>query len=267
MDFLAYYAIPDIHGNLKGLKKAVQKVMTEFNPSEDTIVFLGDYIDRGLDSSQVLYYLKGLQERFPENIVCLKGNHDDMFLNYLDNQLEIAFLLNDTGLRTINSFVKDYFGLADLFLTHSFEIYDMASREDYTYKILNYIKKEHRELLDWYKELPLFFDKIEAENVLFIHAGIEEKMLGLDWKQYTSEKQMIWQYPPNYGMNPYGFNIVCGHVMTDEFWKFSDKPCYDIYVSGNHYYVDGASPMNEQLNILKMTNGKFYDYLSGKELI
>ena len=258
---MAYYAVPDIHGNLEGLIDATESILSDFDYNNDVIVFLGDYIDRGNNSFEVLEYLYNLQNKLGEDkVICLKGNHDDMFLKFLDNPREISFLMNDIGLKTIKSFIGSYFSSYDLQLNYNSSIIDLYLIEDYTFKIISYIKKEHKDLLSWYKNLPLFFDKIDSDNVLFIHAGIEEKMLGIDWKQYTSEHQMIWNYPPNYGNNPYGFNIVCGHVMTHELWKFTEEPCYDIYLSGNHYYLDGASPFNKKLNILKIENNKFYDF-------
>lgn len=264
---MSYYAIPDVHGNLNGLIEATESVLKVIDLEKDTIVFLGDYIDRGENSLGVLEYLYELQKKYGENtIVCLLGNHDDMFLKFLNNSREINFLLNDYKLKTLKSFIGDYFALSDFILSYNYEIVDMITQEDYTFKIIGYIKNKYSKLLDWYSKLPLYLDKISEDNVLFIHAGIEEKVLGVDWKEYTTEEQMIWNYPPNYGYNPYGFSIVCGHVMTDEFWKFSEEPCYDIYVSGNHYYTDGASPFNKKLNILKIENGVYTDFITGKIL-
>lgn len=264
---MAYYAIPDIHGNLSGLVEATESVLAKMDKDKDTIIYLGDYIDRGDDSLGVLKYLFNLQKKYgKDKIVCLKGNHDDMFLRFLQNPKEINFLLNDYKLKTLRSFIGDYFSLCDFILSYNYEIVDMITREDYTFKVINYIKDSNKELLTWYSNLPLYFDRIAEDNLLFIHAGIEEKILGIDWKQYTTENQMIWNYPPNYGFNPYGFSVVCGHVMTNEFWKFSEEPCYDIYVSGNHYYLDGASPFNKKLNILKIDNGEFIDFIKNTKL-
>lgn len=264
---MAIYSIPDIHGNLKGLEQAVNKVMETFNKKEDTLVFLGDYIDRGENSLGVIQYLMSLQEQYgKETIICLMGNHDDMFNNWINNPTSISFLHNDFNLATIKSFVKDYFGLSKL-VFYNMGIYDEYSWEEKTFNVHSYIKSQYQKEIEWLRNLPLYYDAIESQNTLYIHAGIEENMLGGSWKDFTSEKEMIWKFPPSYGENPYGFNIVAGHCMVHkDFWKFTEEDCFDIYITGNHYYTDGGSPFNKTLNILKLDKGIFYDILKDSKI-
>ncbi len=89
-------AIGDIHGCLDELTSLIQMVPPE--PS-DTLVFLGDYVNRGPDSKGVVEYLLDLQKEF--QAVFLLGNHDKMFLDYIDRQAS-SFMLND-GAETLNS--------------------------------------------------------------------------------------------------------------------------------------------------------------------
>jgi serine/threonine protein phosphatase 1 len=76
-------AIGDIHGNLELLLNLVEKQI-KFNPDTDVLVFLGDYIDRGGYSLEVVSYLKNLKSLYPENIVLLMGNHEDLVQTYLN---------------------------------------------------------------------------------------------------------------------------------------------------------------------------------------
>lgn len=69
------YAIPDIHGCNKTLKKLLKKLNLQ---KEDKIIFLGDYIDRGPDSYGVLQTVSNL----PCETVLLMGNHEDMAIDY-----------------------------------------------------------------------------------------------------------------------------------------------------------------------------------------
>ena len=57
-EFKRVLAIGDIHGNYRKLLSLWKKV--EFNPSEDFLVFLGDYIDRGQSSIRVLNFIRKL---------------------------------------------------------------------------------------------------------------------------------------------------------------------------------------------------------------
>ncbi|MDE6111405.1 MAG: metallophosphoesterase, partial [Eubacterium sp.] len=99
-----YYAISDIHGHLDILNDTVKNISLGIN---DKLIFLGDYIDGGPHSRQTLEYLYKLQERFPYNVVVLKGNHEELFLQWLEEDIEIAFLQEDKGLNTIKTFLKD----------------------------------------------------------------------------------------------------------------------------------------------------------------
>ena len=66
-------AIGDIHGGLKALKEILEKAQVT---TKDKLVFLGDYVDKGITSRQVVEYVQKLQETFPEHVVALLGNHE-----------------------------------------------------------------------------------------------------------------------------------------------------------------------------------------------
>ena len=72
-------SIGDIHGGLKALKQLLHdkvKVTTE-----DTIIFLGDYVDGWSDSANVVSYLIELAKDF--DCIFIRGNHDDLTHQYL----------------------------------------------------------------------------------------------------------------------------------------------------------------------------------------
>jgi serine/threonine protein phosphatase 1 len=71
------YCISDIHG----CSKTLAALLATLHLAEtDTVYFLGDYVDRGLDSKGVLDIVMAMP-----NAVCHKGNHEDMMLFALDN--------------------------------------------------------------------------------------------------------------------------------------------------------------------------------------
>lgn len=73
------YAVGDIHGQIHMLEALVERVPFQ---EDDEIVFLGDYIDRGRDSKAVVDLLIRFKREFPKTVF-LRGNHEDMFLDYL----------------------------------------------------------------------------------------------------------------------------------------------------------------------------------------
>ncbi|MGD9073127.1 MAG: metallophosphoesterase family protein, partial [Desulfobacterales bacterium] len=77
------YAVGDIHGCYDKLLVLMGKIDIDFE--SDTLVFLGDYIDRGPQSYEVVAYLADLKQRYA-NTFFLKGNHEEMLEKYLSGE-------------------------------------------------------------------------------------------------------------------------------------------------------------------------------------
>jgi len=95
------YAIGDIHGCARELELLLEQIQPK--PS-DTVVFLGDYIDRGPDSKGVIDLILDLQKK--ANVVTLKGNHEQLFLDFLESPQSPGagvFILNG-GAATLASY-------------------------------------------------------------------------------------------------------------------------------------------------------------------
>jgi len=87
------YAIGDIHGCREHLVRLLDKIRPDLE--RDRLVFVGDYIDRGPNSRGVVEYILGLQKNHPpENIICLKGNHEVMLFDFLAGRERELFLFN-----------------------------------------------------------------------------------------------------------------------------------------------------------------------------
>lgn len=79
-------AVGDIHGQLKCLKRLVERFeenIQKYESSQEQMVFLGDYVDRGLEVRGVLDYLIELRSR--RKCVFLRGNHEQILLNFLSS--------------------------------------------------------------------------------------------------------------------------------------------------------------------------------------
>ena len=70
--------IGDIHGGLKALKQVLERANVTQN---DTLIFLGDYVDGWSESPEVLDFLIVLNQQ--QKCHFIRGNHDDLLLNYL----------------------------------------------------------------------------------------------------------------------------------------------------------------------------------------
>jgi len=86
------YAIGDVHGYLQLLERLYEKIRIDLRdkPVEQySVVFLGDYIDRGPDSARCVQFLVDLMAE-DERVICLKGNHEDKLEKFLTDPLVLA---------------------------------------------------------------------------------------------------------------------------------------------------------------------------------
>jgi len=132
------FAIGDIHGGLRALKDLINKI----DPlKEDTLIFLGDYVDGWSESSEVVDYIIELKKSF--NIITIAGNHDIWTRDFLLKGKKNPIWMQHGGESTISSYIK-------------------------TLSLTNYSHKQFfSDLLDYY---------IDKDNNLFIHAGWDYRL-------------------------------------------------------------------------------------------
>jgi len=139
------FAIGDIHGCFDKLRSLMKRL--PYDPKRDTLVFLGDYIDRGARSREVLTYLCDLRRQV-KNLVLLMGNHEYLMLEY-----------HRTGDPALLPFLR-HLGI-DATLD-SYGANNPKSLEE-----MLFLPTEHLQLFQ--SLLPYW----ETEDYIFVHAGLE----------------------------------------------------------------------------------------------
>ena len=94
------FAIGDIHGCLDKLQRLIKNMAAD--PANDTLVFIGDYIDRAGGGRDVVDYVLRLKKNY-QKVVCLCGNHESMLLRYLEGVDEDMYLANG-GMMTLSAY-------------------------------------------------------------------------------------------------------------------------------------------------------------------
>ena len=100
------YAIGDIHGRsdlLGALHGMIRADAAESRAERNVIVYLGDYVDRGMDSRGVIDAIIAPDDDGFER-VCLKGNHEDLMLTFLDDHAAAPNWFFNGGLATLASY-------------------------------------------------------------------------------------------------------------------------------------------------------------------
>ena len=86
---MATFAVGDIHGNLSALRDVLDQIRGEVR-RRDTVVFLGDYIDRGPDSKGCIDAILKFRDESVATVVGLLGNHEDWLLGRFGTAASIA---------------------------------------------------------------------------------------------------------------------------------------------------------------------------------
>jgi serine/threonine protein phosphatase 1 len=153
----AVYVIGDVHGCLDELIALEEKICADAGTSgsQALIVMLGDYIDRGPASSQVLDHLIASPPPGFERI-CLAGNHEVMMLDYLESRIDLAEWAALGGVSTLLSYGIDINRVLSLSADKRI-VDDMVKRS---------VPAPHMTFL---QRLPIL---IETPDIIMVHAGL-----------------------------------------------------------------------------------------------
>ena len=96
-------AIGDVHGNLAALANLLNRITPEI-AAQDTIVFLGDYIDRGPDAKGCIERILDFRRAVKGRVVTLLGNHEEWLLRTYKDYTRHSWLLGMEGFQTVRSY-------------------------------------------------------------------------------------------------------------------------------------------------------------------
>lgn len=203
----------------------------KYDKHKDRLVVLGDLVDRGPDSLQVVNYLMRMAASY--NVSVVGGNHDDMFTYWLKSPHEIPEYLspNVGGLATLKSF------------------YGKSNMRDLE-KVRQTLLANQREEIAFLKHLP---DYIEGEFFNFVHAGMNPDLQ--DWRKsdpyYFRRDRKIFLNRSHDCKETFVF----GHTNTRRL--HGDPDNHGIWVGNRKIGIDGGCATGGQLNALIMTEDRY----------
>ncbi|MDB4944220.1 MAG: serine/threonine protein phosphatase [Labilithrix sp.] len=242
------FAVGDIHGDLAALKRAVAK-LPPLQP-DDTLILMGDYIDRGDESAQVIDYVrKELPKIVPGKLVALRGNHEDGWLRVASGGWpEFVIPVANGCLATLRSYRNQ--PCEELEAPSREELATMQSGEFFP-----------DDVVDWMNELPYFY---EDEHAIYVHAGLVEKDgRWLHPSETENPTQLLWVRTMRFFQGYRGKRVVCGHTATEnlppELSSFTPEDPLDMWVGENVIVIDTGCGKGGFLTILELPALKVYE--------
>ncbi|KXV87619.1 serine/threonine protein phosphatase, partial [Streptococcus pneumoniae] len=227
------YAISDIHGYLDEFRDALNKV--NLNDKDNRLFLLGDYLDNGLQSFQVISKIIELEEVYPNQIITLLGNHEEWFYDWLILDKPTASAFPET--------IKSFFSPEKL--NYIFKSNANNFETDVRNEIKNNIK--FNPFINWFKKRYRDERYYETETQIFVHAGIDEEAEKL-WKELTSSEIFTNKFLITTGR--FHKAIISGHIASWEVAKdrrYLGKIYYD---SKSHYFIDGDVTNSKTIPVL-----------------
>ncbi len=179
---MATIAVGDIHGNHSALNDLLDQIRKEVG-ADDTVVFLGDYIDRGPETRGCVDAVLAFRRDVRAEVVCLLGNHEDWLLRTLRDHGRHSWLLGMEAFDTIRSYSPD------------------AARA-----LSDAVSNAGAELYLGHGSLPyeVFFDSVPPEHIRFFenlrvyhrtadcvctHGGLDPRIVSLEEQR---REDLIW---------------------------------------------------------------------------
>jgi serine/threonine protein phosphatase 1 len=167
------FAVGDIHGCFDPFCDLLErKIIIRKN---DTLILLGDYIDRGLRSKEVIDYIIDLQEH-GYDIIPLRGNHESMMLDSLESEQSTFNWFMNGGFETLNSFGVES------------------------------VKKLSKKYIHFFKSLSFYYIR---DQFIFVHAGFNDEISD----PFEDKFEMLWSRRESYSNPVFKEKIIVhGHT-------------------------------------------------------
>lgn len=199
------YVVGDIHGRLDLLEELLAKIQRDLarRPARRThLVFVGDLIDRGPSSAQVIERLRTYRHHGVRPMFLL-GNHEEVLLRILKGEAELITKWRSFGgAECLASYGVDPGGIAS------------QSDEEALATVRSAIPAKHVEFLN------SFADSCRFGDYLFVHAGIRP---GIELGQQRQTDLRWIREPFLFDQTDHGFVVVHGHTICSEVEEFPNR--------------------------------------------
>jgi len=243
-------AIGDIHGDLQALLVLLGRLPPL--ASDDTLVFLGDYVDRGPQSKQTVEFLRQtLPSETPARIVTLMGNHEDGWLRHTREGGWPEFVVPQSNgcMECVRSFLNTTAPLDG----------GSPSAEEYQALLLGTALPE--DVLAWMAALPQWF---EDNNAIYVHGCLpQEDGRWLHPGELKDCRPLMWKRSEAFFRDYQGKRVVCGHTpvtsLPQELSEYTPLDPTDLYLHQGVLAIDTGCGKGGFLTAVELPAGRVYE--------
>jgi len=190
---VATYIVGDLHGQIHILEGLLSKIA--FSPGRDHLIAVGDVIDRGENTGELLRFLfSGAREGWFSSV---KGNHEEVLLRHLKNPKSHLLCVDSEfgGKKTLEALSRT---------------------------------SDRKEIINWIDSWPLFLEK---SGRIIVHGGLpsiqgskmgDTELCDKRLEPNTGYHACLWFRPPKLSPSYDGRTIISGHSIVPQAGSFQD---------------------------------------------
>jgi serine/threonine protein phosphatase 1 len=229
------FVVGDIHGRCAQLHSLLE--MLPRDEKSDTLVFLGDLIDRGPDIPGVVAHVFNLCRQNSERVICLRGNHEQMLLDFLDDE-SLIWIEQPTG--------GDH-----TFAQYTQTLLVIRNEADFAKARESLANKIPAEQVEFFRRLPSYH---EDDYALYVHAGLENGK----HPRESSPEALMWTRDMDFFKSYRGKPCVFGHTPTAFLPLRGRLGRHGIYVFRSAIGIDTGYNQDSPLSCLALPDFTLY---------
>jgi serine/threonine protein phosphatase 1 len=228
------FVVGDIHGRCAQLLNLLDMLPRE---PQEPLVFLGDLIDRGPDIPGCVKHVIELCREDPDHIVCLRGNHEQMLLDFIDRSGAIWMTPATGSERTFEQYTGQALRV------------QKESDLDEARELLT--KNIPPEQVDFFRSLPFYH---EDDHALYVHAGLDHGK----HPRESSPHELMWSRDMEFYKNYRGKPCVFGHTPTPLLPWRGRWGRHGIYLFNSAIGIDTGYNLQSPLTCLSLPDFTLY---------
>ena len=237
------FVVGDIHGRCAQLLNLLD--MLPRDAQKDTLIFLGDLIDRGADAPGCVEHIMKLRRESPERVICLRGNHEQMLLDFLEGHATIWLTPVTGGERTFEQYT-----------CRTVRVKSQQDLEENRRVFAESFPVEH---LEFMQSLPLYY---EDDHAIYVHAGLDDGK----HPRESSPTSLLWMRDMDFYKNYRGKPCVFGHTPTPLLPLRGRLGRHGIYISHSAVGLDTGYNHQSPLSCLSLPDfNLFQTFADGRE--